>query len=105
MLEAGEKRDSSAKNSPRIGTEQVLDNGQQAHFHGFGIADTFASLSILPELQVGLNLLAFNPSASDGYRVSAAVKPGIAAFPSPCCRTFTWRIATTTGRATTATLS
>jgi hypothetical protein len=61
-----------------IGTQQVWDGGSQAHFHGFGIADTFAALAILPELSVNLNLLAFNPSASDGYRVSAGVKPGIA---------------------------
>ena len=61
-----------------IGTQQTWDGGEQAHFHGFGIADTFASLAILPDLHVGVNLLAFNPSASDGYRVSAVVKPGIA---------------------------
>jgi hypothetical protein len=61
-----------------IGTQQVWDGGTQAHFHGFGIADTFVALAILPELSVNLNLLAFNPSASDGYRVSAAIKPGIA---------------------------
>src|SRR5258706_16042496 len=61
-----------------IGTQQTWDGGEQAHFHGFGIADSFASLEILPDLHVNVNLLAFNPSASDGYRVSAVVKPGIA---------------------------
>ena len=68
----------SAAGDVSIGTQQVWDGGAQAHFHGFGIADAFMSLAVLPELSVNVNLLAFNPSASDGYRVSAAVKPGIA---------------------------
>jgi len=62
----------------QIGTEQTYGHGEQAHFHGFAIADVFASMRILPELSVAVNVLAFNPSASDGYRVSAAIKPGIA---------------------------
>ena len=41
-----------------IGTQQVWDGGSQAHFHGFGIADTFVSLALLPELSVNVNLLA-----------------------------------------------
>jgi hypothetical protein len=61
-----------------IGTQQTYQHGAQSHFHGFAIADAFFSLRILKGLDVTLNLLAFNPSASDGYRASAAVKPGIA---------------------------
>ncbi|HEX2875643.1 MAG TPA: hypothetical protein VHP33_30535 [Polyangiaceae bacterium] len=62
----------------QIGTQQTYGHGEQTHFHGFAIADTFASMRLLPELSVGVNLLIFNPSASDGYRVSSSVKPGVA---------------------------
>jgi hypothetical protein len=61
-----------------IGTQQTYGYGSQTHFHGFAIADTFVSLRLVRGLEVTLNVLAFNPSASDGYRVSAVVKPGIA---------------------------
>jgi hypothetical protein len=61
-----------------IGTQQTYGYGSQTHFHGFAIADTFLSLQLLPGLDVTLNLLAFNPSASDGYRASAVIKPGVA---------------------------
>jgi hypothetical protein len=61
-----------------IGTQQTYGYGSQTHFHGFAIADTFLSLELLPGLDITLNLLAFNPSASDGYRASAAIKPGVA---------------------------
>ena len=61
-----------------IGTQQTYGHGEQSRFHGFAIADTFLSLRILPGLDVTLNLLAFNPSASDGYRVSAVIKPAVA---------------------------
>jgi hypothetical protein len=61
-----------------IGTQQTYGYGSQTHFHGFAIADTFLSLELLPGLDITLNLLAFNPSASDGYRASAVIKPGVA---------------------------
>ncbi len=61
-----------------IGTQQTYGYGAQTHFHGFAIADTFVGLRLARGLHVSLNLLAFNPSASDGYRTSATVKPGVA---------------------------
>jgi hypothetical protein len=61
-----------------IGTQQTYGYGAQTHFHGFAIADTFVTLRLLPGLDFTLNLLAFNPSASDGYRASALIKPGVA---------------------------
>ncbi|MBN1610063.1 MAG: hypothetical protein JW940_25780 [Polyangiaceae bacterium] len=61
-----------------IGTQQTLHAAQQSRFHGYFLADLFAAAPIVDGLDANLNLLTFNPSASDGYRVSAEVRPGFA---------------------------
>jgi hypothetical protein len=61
-----------------IGTQQTLDAARQSRFHGYFLADLFAATPVVYGLDANLNLLLFNPSASDGYRVSAEVRPGFA---------------------------
>jgi hypothetical protein len=62
-----------------IGTEQTLSaTSGQARFHGYYLADTYVAVHVLDGLEANLNLLLFNPSASDGYRVSSQVNAGLA---------------------------
>jgi hypothetical protein len=61
-----------------IGTQQIWTGGAQTRFHGYFIADTYGAVRLVPGLEANLNLLLLNPSASDGYRVSSAVFPGLA---------------------------
>jgi hypothetical protein len=61
-----------------IGTEQTFESGGQARFHGYYLADTYFAVHVLDGLDANLNLLLFNPSASDGYRVSSQVNAGLA---------------------------
>jgi hypothetical protein len=61
-----------------IGTQQTLRAAQQSRFHGYFLADLFAAANVVYGLDANLNVLMFNPSASDGYRVSAEVRPGLA---------------------------
>jgi len=59
----------------QIGAQVGLENGQLSRFHGYFIFDTYMSARPIPQLDVNLNLLLFNPSASDGDRVSAQAIP------------------------------
>lgn len=61
-----------------VGMQQTIHAARQSRFHGYFIADLFAEAQIVSGLDANLNLLTFNPSASDGYRVSAEVRPGVA---------------------------
>jgi hypothetical protein len=61
-----------------IGTQQTIHAARQSRFHGWFLADMFAATPVVSGLDANLNLLVFNPSASDGYRVSAEVRPGFA---------------------------
>lgn len=61
-----------------IGTQQSLTGGPQTRFHGYFVADTYVGARLVPGLEANVNLLLLGASASDGYRRSAAVLPGIA---------------------------
>jgi hypothetical protein len=61
-----------------IGSQEKISAEKQSRFHGFFMADTYLSVRPLEGIDVNLNLLVLNPSASDGYRVSAYVHPGAA---------------------------
>lgn len=60
-----------------IGTQQTLNGKRQSRFHGFFLADNFLEAQLADGLQANLNLLLLNPSASDGYRASAAAIAGL----------------------------
>lgn len=55
----------------------VTPGGDLPHFHGYFILDTFLALRPFEALEVNFNLLAFNPSASDGYRLSSDLLSGL----------------------------
>lgn len=59
-----------------IGSQQTPQ--QQTRFHGFYILDTFSAVRPFPGADANLNLTLFNPSASDGYRVSSSVSAQLA---------------------------
>ncbi len=61
-----------------IGTQQLLRATDTSRYHGFFLADTYTAARLVDGLDVNLNLLLLNPSASDGYRVSSQVYPGLA---------------------------
>ncbi len=60
-----------------VGTQQVLDADYQTRYHGWFVADTYAAFSPLRGVELNLNLLFVNPSASDAYRVSSMIHPGL----------------------------
>lgn len=60
-----------------IGTQQAFDNAYAGRFHGWSVADTYAAVRPFNGLELNLNLLLVNPSASDGYRASSTVHPGV----------------------------
>jgi hypothetical protein len=61
-----------------IGTQQLLKSSDtQSRFHGWYAADMYAAYRPLEGLELNLNLLLVNPSASDGYRASSTVHPGV----------------------------
>jgi hypothetical protein len=59
----------------QVASTQVL-SGDFSRFHAFFIFDTFAALRSPYGFDFDLNLTLFNPSASDGVRVSSGVLPG-----------------------------
>lgn len=62
-----------------IGTQQLLDSSDTiGRFHGWYVLDAYAALRPFEGLELNLNLLLLNPSASDGYRGSSSVHPGVA---------------------------
>ncbi|MFN3202020.1 MAG: hypothetical protein ACE366_26680 [Bradymonadia bacterium] len=56
---------------------QLLD-GSPGRYHGFYVANTFAEARMLEGLHLNINPTFYNPSASDGYRLSARIQTGIA---------------------------
>ena len=54
-----------------IGTQQTA--GEQTRYHGWYVADLFAAARLVEGLEANFNLLALNPSASDGYRTSSQI--------------------------------
>lgn len=61
-----------------IGTQQTLDGSAQSRFHGYYVADTFGWVELTHGLEGNLNLSLYNPSASDGFRVSSQISAGLA---------------------------
>lgn len=62
-----------------IGTQQVFDDStHQSRYHGWFLANSYAAVRPFTGLDANLNLLMLNPSASDGYRMSSSVHPGLA---------------------------
>jgi hypothetical protein len=59
-----------------MGTQQV-GNGTQSRYHGWFTADTYIGVRSVYGIDINLNLMMLNPSASDGYRVSGSVHPGL----------------------------
>lgn len=49
-----------------------------ARFHGFFLLDAFAAVEVTPWIDVNLNLIVLDASASDGYRASSRILPGLA---------------------------
>lgn len=69
----------TALSDVNIGTQQVLDGtSEQSRYHGWFVANAYAAIRPIAGLDVNLNLLMLNPSASDGYRLSSSVHPGLA---------------------------
>lgn len=58
----------------QVGSTQVL-SGEFSRFHGYFVFDTFAALRAPYGFDLNLNLALFNPSASDGVRVSSEALP------------------------------
>ncbi len=61
-----------------IGGQMTTDGSRQSRFHGYYLADTYLALRPLEGLEANLNVLLFNPSASDGYRISSQISAGLA---------------------------
>jgi hypothetical protein len=61
-----------------VGAEVARRLEDLSRYHGFFVLDAYFELQVADDLAIDLNLEAFNPSASDGYRVSSQVLPGLA---------------------------
>lgn len=59
-----------------VASVQRLSAPEFSRFHGYFVFDNFASLEATDSLDLNLNLALFNPSASDGVRVSSYAVPG-----------------------------
>lgn len=59
-----------------VGAQETPFNSQ-SRYHGWFTADTYIGVRSVYGVDINLNLLALNPSASDGYRSSAAIYPGL----------------------------
>ncbi len=55
-----------------------VSDAARTRFHGYFVLDTFTALRPFEGLDLNLNVTLLNPSASDGYRVSSEVLPGVA---------------------------
>jgi hypothetical protein len=60
-----------------VGTQASAFGEEKTRFHGYYLADTFGAVRLLDGLDVNLNLVFTNPSASDGYRVSSQFDAGL----------------------------
>jgi hypothetical protein len=61
-----------------VGAQVAANAGDLSRFHGFFVGDTFGQARLGSWIDVDLNLTLTNPSASDGYRLSSFVLPGLA---------------------------
>ncbi len=69
--------DFAAAGDLAIGGQVTPGDSAQTRFHGYYLADTYLAVRALEGLEANLNVLWFNPSASDGYRVSSQVSAGL----------------------------
>jgi len=60
-----------------MGTQQTINAASQSRYHGWFTADTYVGVRPVSGLDINMNLMALNPSASDGFRGSASVHPGL----------------------------
>ena len=60
-----------------MGTQQTIHAASQSRYHGWFTADTYIGVRPVTGLDINMNLLALNPSASDGYRASGSLHPGL----------------------------
>ncbi len=63
----------------QIGTQAPLDGLAPTPFHGFFVSDVYLEAQVVEGLDINLNLLMLNTTASGGYRVLADLLPGLAA--------------------------
>ena len=67
----------SAALETTLGYQQWVGQTPQTRFHGYFVLDGYVQLRPLDALDVNLGVALFNPSASDGYRVSADILHGL----------------------------
>ncbi len=60
-----------------MGTQQTINAQSQSRYHGWFTADTYVGVRPVQGLDINMNLLALNPSASDGFRASSTFHPGL----------------------------
>ena len=60
-----------------IGWQQPIGTHPQTRWHGYYVLDTYVAVEVIEQLELTLNLTVYNPSASDGYRTSADILPGL----------------------------
>lgn len=63
----------------QIGTQAPLDGAAPTPFHGFFFTDMFLAVKVIEGIEVNLNVLLLNTTASGGFRILADVLPGLAA--------------------------
>ena len=61
----------------QIGTQLPLDGHAPTPFHGFFVADAYLAFRLFDGLDVNLNVLMLNTTASGGFRVMSDVLPGL----------------------------
>jgi hypothetical protein len=61
-----------------VGLQRPLGDSEPSRYHGYYLANGYFAARALDGLEANLNLLLFNPSASDGYRVSSQFGAGLA---------------------------
>jgi len=61
-----------------VGAQVALPGSVQSRFHGFFLLESYWALRLFDGVEVNLNFNVFNPSASDGYRLSSQVNAGVA---------------------------
>ncbi|MHB8872823.1 MAG: hypothetical protein ACYC8T_03980 [Myxococcaceae bacterium] len=66
-----------------VGAQVRTAKSPQSRFHGYFLADVFTSLRLAGWLDANLNVTFTNPSASDGYRLSSFVLPGLSIHVHP----------------------
>ncbi len=69
----------SAAADLQIGTQAPIDGGSPTPFHGFFFTDMFLAVQVFEGIEVNLNVLLLNTTASGGFRILADVLPGLAA--------------------------